>query len=128
MQLGAIALPYGPLPGLDAGDGILLQFNEALKAVNVNGKAAVDALMTITPSNWAQNYTGTWINSSVLFIQALQVDNWNQSTFQQSVALPQLVISILPSGGLTSQDGTSSPMSATISGVRLVASLVLLVK
>lgn len=109
-------MPYGPLPGLDAGDGILLQFNEAVKQVNVNGKAAVDALMTFIPSNWAQNYTGIWVNSSVLFIQALQVDDWNQSAFQQSVALPQLVISVLPSGGLTSEDGTSPPMSATISG------------
>lgn len=116
-QLGAIALPYGPLPGLDAGDGVLLQFNEPVKQVNVNGKAAVDALMTFTPSDWAQNYTVTWINSSVLFIQALQVDAWNQSSFQQSVALPNIVISILSSGGLTSEDGTSPPMSATISGV-----------
>lgn len=85
--------------------------------MNVNSKAAVDALLTFTPSNWAQNYNGTWINSSVLFIQALQVDDWNQSSFQQSVALPQFVVSVSYSGGLTSQDGTSPPMSATLSGV-----------
>lgn len=95
----------------------MLQFSEAVRQVNVNGKAAVDGLMTFTPSNWAENYAGTWINSSVLFIQALQVDGWNISAFQQSVALPNLIVSILSSGSLTSEDGSSQPMSATMPGL-----------
>lgn len=69
---GIVALPYGARVGLDAGDGVLFQFNEPVRQVDVSTKAAVDALLTVSPPDWAEDYVGIWTGSSTLFIQAVR--------------------------------------------------------
>ena len=68
-QAGAVAVPAGPSEGLDAGDIVLLRFNQPVRSVPVSTKAAVDALLTFQPSNWAVSYTGSWVDDSTLAIQ-----------------------------------------------------------
>jgi hypothetical protein len=69
---GVIALPYGTEEGVDAGDGLLFRFNQPVKQVAVHDKADVDALLTVTPSDWAFDYQGVWVDETSLFIQILQ--------------------------------------------------------
>ncbi len=68
-QAGAVAVPAGPSEGLDAGDIVLLRFNQPVRSVPASTKAAVDALLTFQPSNWAVSYTGSWVDDSTLAIQ-----------------------------------------------------------
>jgi len=71
-EYGAIALLTGQMEGLDAGDSILLRFNQPVTQVDIHGKRQVDALLTILPSNWAANYTGVWVDSTSLLITVTQ--------------------------------------------------------
>lgn len=79
---GVIALPYGANEGLDAGDGLLFRFNQPVKQVPVHDKSAIDALLTVTPSTWALDYQGIWVDETSLFVQVLQyVFLWSTHMF-----------------------------------------------
>ena len=71
-EYGALALPYGSGPGLDAGDRLLLRFNQPVARIAISNKAAIDVLLVILPSGWAVNYTGAWVDDTSLLITATQ--------------------------------------------------------
>ena len=66
--MGAVAFPYGPTAGLDAGDKLLLMFDQPVKQLPVASKADLDALLYFDPSAWALDYTGQWLDLSMLLI------------------------------------------------------------
>ena len=143
-QMGVLALPYGNLAGLDAGDGLLLRFDQPVEQLELPDKEHVDAVFVFNPSNWAQEYSGSWVSDNTLFIVAerwvsrsicaltppflpnrpfvrvfvCSVDNAMSSAFQQRVsALSSFTVTVRESGDLTSKDGTSPAMSAFANGV-----------
>ena len=100
--------------GLGVGDALLLKFNQPVAQVNVSSKASIDAVLQFTPSTWASNYTGLWLDMTALLITVRAVGH---DVDRHSVAVGALNISVLASGGLTSFDGTSpaSNDSVTVS-------------
>jgi hypothetical protein len=113
----AVALDYGAQAGLGSGDAVLLRFNQPVRQVPVGTKAAVDALLAFSPSNWADDYSGAWlgVDCTTLLVSAVTVSPLKaaNATFRASTAVGALGVFILPSGGLTSLDGTSVVANAS---------------
>ena len=111
----AVALDYGAQAGLGSGDALVLRFNQPVRQVPVGNKTAVDALLAFSPSNWATNYSGSWLDYTTLLVTAVTVPSSSASnvTFRTSTAVGALGVTILPSGSLTSLDGTSVVANAS---------------
>ena len=70
----------------------------------VSSRQDLDRLLEFTPGDWAQDYTGVWMNYFSLLITVRDVVRSDATT---SVGV--LLISVRPEGSLTSLDGTSLP-------------------
>ncbi len=70
-----------------------------------------------TPSTWATDYHGEWLDSLSLLITIASVNTAAQRdpAFRASTGVGALQVSVLPSGNLTSLDGTSDAMPAWVS-------------
>ena len=77
-------------------------------AIRVLSKDDLDQLLSITPSDWATDYSGQWVNyfSLLITVRALERSSATNAT-ASSVGV--LHISVRPGGNLTSLDGTSLP-------------------
>jgi hypothetical protein len=113
LQAG-VAMDYGAQPGLGPGDALLLRFNQPVRQVPVGSTALVDALLSFSPpaSLWATNYTGTWVAFTALLVTVLAVPGGVVGA-GGSAAVGSLAVTVLPSGNLTSYDGTSTPSNAS---------------
>ena len=77
-------------------------------------KADLLAVFSFVPSNWAQDYTGLWLNLNSLLITVVRARNQSDATWRRSdVAVGAMNVTVLPSGGLKSFDGTSSPSNSS---------------
>ncbi len=112
-----IALDYGGQPGLGAGDALVLRFNQPVRQVLVATKADLDALLVMSPPDWATDYNGTWLDFTTLLVTAVSVNaaSTSSASFRAATAVGALRVVVLPSGGLTSLDGTGS--ASNTSGV-----------
>jgi hypothetical protein len=110
-----IAVDTGGQPGLGSGDGLLLRFNQPVAQVPVGSKAALDALLYFYPPNWAAEYTGQWLDTTTLFVTGTSVlaSSAADPMFRAATAVGTMSITVLPSGGLTSLDGSSPPCDAS---------------
>ena len=70
VQGGGVAVPGGPSLGLDAGDMIVLRFDQNVWRIPVATKTQIDAAFTFSPGAWAEEYTGLWLSNRVLAIIA----------------------------------------------------------
>ena len=113
---GAIALDYGGQEGCGVGDAILLSFNQPVAHVAVGTKADVDEVFIFTPSNWADSYSGRWLdyNTLLLTVDAISASLVQNASHRLAIAVGNLTISVNQSGGLQSYDGTSAPSNATV--------------
>ncbi len=113
--LPAIALDLGAGPGLGPGDAVALRFNQPVAPVPVASKAHLDGLLAFQPQDWADNYTGTWLDPTTLLVTAVSVAGGNMALplFRAATRVGGLRVTVLPSGNLTSFDGTSQPSNAS---------------
>ena len=70
---GAVAVNYGGQAGLGVNDGVIVQFNQPVRQVPIDTKAAIDAVVDFTPGNWAGNYTGQWLSLTALMITVTEL-------------------------------------------------------
>jgi hypothetical protein len=68
-----------------------------------------------TPSSWASDYRGQWVDTLTLLVTAMSVPTTMRShpSTRSAVAVGALRVAVLPSGNLTSLDGTSAASNAT---------------
>jgi hypothetical protein len=110
----AVALDYGGQSGLGPGDAVLLRFNQPVAQVPVSTKALVDATLAFSPPTWADDYNGTWLDTTSLLVtvRSVSVTKTSSAAFRASTAVGTLSVAVLPGGRLTSYDGTSLPSNA----------------
>jgi hypothetical protein len=68
-----------------------------------------------TPSTWAVNYHGIWLDSLSLLVTVTEASLPARSdpSLRRATAVGQLRVDVLPEGNLTSLDGTSAPSNAS---------------
>jgi hypothetical protein len=124
---GVTALNLGGQVGLGQGDALLLRFNQPVAQVPVGNKTAVDALLVFDPPFWALDYRGAWLDYTTLVVYAGVVSGLvpsgagsagngtspSSGTFAALTSVGALTVTVLPTGGLTSFDGTSSACNDT---------------
>lgn len=71
--------------------------------------------MLVWTSVWATDYRGQWVDTLTLLVTAVEVpsDVRSQPSTRSAVAVGALGVSVLPSGNLTSLDGTSAASNAS---------------
>jgi hypothetical protein len=67
-------------------------------------------LLLWTPSTWASDYRGQWVDRLTLLVTAVEVP---VSNAHSAAAVGALRVTVLPSGNLTSLDGTSAASNAS---------------
>ena len=106
-----VALDYGGQPGLGVGDALVLRFNQPVRQVNVSSRAAIDALLVFEPRTWADDYVAAWLDFTTLLVTVTALSPGVGALADTAVGT--LRVSVQPSGGLTSFDGTALPSNAT---------------
>ncbi len=68
-----------------------------------------------SPSTWASSYSGQWVDTLTLMVTAVEVPATVRTdpSVRSAVAVGALRVTVLPSGNLTSLDGTSAASNAT---------------
>ncbi len=86
-----------------------------MSPVPVGNKTALDAVLAFEPRDWAQDYSGTWLSTLALLVTAVAIPATQRADpgYRTATAVGSLRVSILPSGNLTSLDGTSAPSNAS---------------
>lgn len=81
----------------------------------MGSKAALDNLLAFDPQEWATDYSGTWLTSMALLVDVVSVSGSSRSdpNFRQRTRVGSLAVTVLPTGNLTSLDGTSAPSGAS---------------
>ncbi len=93
----------------------LLRFDQPVARVDVGSKSALDAVLLFDPVDWATDYTGVWLSSILLLVTVTAVPTpaHVDPVRQAAVAVGSLRATVRPSGGITSEDGTSMPSNAS---------------
>ncbi len=75
----------------------------------------MDRLLVFQPAGWADNYTGTWLSPLLLLVTVASVPTPARvdPDLPYAAAVGSLRVSVRPSGGLTSEDGSSPPSNAS---------------
>jgi hypothetical protein len=81
----------------------------------VSHKSALDRVLAFEPADWATNYTGVWIKPWALLVTvtAVPATAWTDAAGRAAVALGALRVSVMPTGGVVSADGSSAPSNAS---------------
>jgi hypothetical protein len=110
-----VALDYGGQPGLGPGDALVLQFNQPVRTMPVGSTEDLDALLEFDPPHWASSYIGTWLDFTRLLVTVVAGPLGQDATPELTAAsgVGSLRVTVRPSGGLTSFDGTSPPSTAS---------------
>ena len=74
----------------------------------VSTRGDLDRLLTFSPADWAQDYTGQWMNYFSLLITVRGLER-SSATNATTSSIGVLRISVRPEGNLSSLDGTSLP-------------------
>jgi hypothetical protein len=72
-------------------------------------------VLSWSPPTWASDYSGQWVDTLTLLVTAIEVPvtaHTNPSV-RNAVAVGALQVTVLPTGDLTSLDGTSAPSNAS---------------
>jgi hypothetical protein len=110
-----VALDYGAQHGLGLGDALALRFNQPVAQVSVATKADLDNVLAFDPWDWVEDYAGVWLDFTTLLVNVTRVTPTAapNATHRAVTAVGRLRVTVLPTGSLTSFDGTSSPSNAS---------------
>lgn len=111
----AFARNTGGQAGLGVGDSLVLRFNNLCRQVRIDTTADIDALFEFS-ARIGTEYSGAWDVAGPLAYASLTivVTAAEEAADPGGTAVGGLIVSVRPSGGLTSLDESTPPSSAWI--------------